>query len=322
MSKAISIGLHIIDMLGYPISEIPPSQQVLFIDQIKLCVAGTAAASAVGLARLGKKVWSVGVVGNDLLGEILRKQMTSEGVETKFIRTSQNLTTSATILPIRQNGERPALHVRGATAELCFEDFPFSQVESGDVVHIGGTFLMPGLDGVSTELLAREAKSRGAIVTMDFIPFDRQDLRELLDPCLKYLDFIFPNLEDAMFYTGQSSREEVATYFLDGGVQCVVLTLGADGVSIWRKGEAELLMETYDVDVIDTSGCGDAFCSGFISGLLEGLGDFACAERGLACGSLVATGLGSDAGLRDMEQVKKVIANGAKLMGSWRRVEI
>jgi sugar/nucleoside kinase (ribokinase family) len=61
----------------------------------------------------------------------------------------------------------------------------------------------------------------------------------------------------------------------------------------------------FDVEVVDTSGCGDALTAGFISGLLDGLPLAEAADRGVACGSLVATGLGSDAGIRDKEQVEE-----------------
>ena len=81
--------------------------------------------------------------------------------------------------------------------------------------------------------------------------------------------------------------------------------MGADGVSIWPKNAEEILIPAIQVDVVDTSGCGDAFAAGFLSGLIEGLSIEECGFRGVACGSLVATGLGSDAGLKDRPQVLK-----------------
>lgn len=319
MKKVFDVGLHIIDMLGYPISDIPPGQGVEFVKEIKLCVAGTAAASAVGLARLGKPVYAVGVIGEDLLGDILIMKMKAEGVHLDFITRTAELPTSSTILPIRPNGSRPALHVIGATASLSLSHFPLNEVSAGDVVHIGGTFLMPGLDGEDTAKLAKECKARGATVTMDFIPHANVKLKETLEPALPYIDYIFPNLEDAMYYAGTRTLDETLDHFLDRGVGWVVLTLGADGVAVKNSGGMKILLEAFEVDVVDTSGCGDAFCAGFISGLIEDLPLSDCMNRGLAAGSLVATGLGSDAGLKDMEQVNQLIASGKRIQNNTDR---
>jgi sugar/nucleoside kinase (ribokinase family) len=58
-----------------------------------------------------------------------------------------------------------------------------------------------------------------------------------------------------------------------------------------------------NVPVVDTTGCGDAFNAGFLTGLLGGCPPADAAHLGVACGALVATGLGSDAGLDDLDQV-------------------
>ena len=69
---------------------------------------------------------------------------------------------------------------------------------------------------------------------------------------------------------------------------------------------------TVAVDVVDTTGCGDAFSAGFIWGLVEGVDVVEAAERGLACGSLVATGLGSDAGLHSAVDVARLRDEGVR----------
>ena len=317
MSTVFTVGLHVVDMLGRPVVDIPAGQNVAMLEEIRICIAGTAAATAVDLARLGVPVRTFGCVGNDLLGTVIINQMSREGVDVGGLRVVDDAPTSSTILPIRPNGDRPALHVIGSTARLVLADVPLEEIAPGDVVHIGGTFLLPGLDGEPTLELAREAKSRGAIVTMDFIPHERPDLQELLLPVLPYLDYIFPNLEDAGYFAALDDRREIAAFYLDRGVGCTVLTMGGDGVSVWPRGGEEILLPAFAVDVVDTSGCGDSFSAGFISGLLDGLNLESSAQRGLACGSLVATGLGSDAGLVNLEQVQSLIATGARAHATW-----
>lgn len=312
------IGLHLIDLLGRPVERIPDGQGVVLIDEIRMCVAGTAAATAVGLARLGDRVRSIGCVGDDALGEMLRHRMSEEGVDVTLLATVGGAPTSATILPIRPDGSRPALHVIGATALLTDAHLPGGQLQNGDLVHIGGTFLMPGLDGEPTRRLAAAARESGARVSMDFIPGEHPDVARVLVPVLPYLDYVFPNLEDAAVVAGTGDRAGIARFFHDRGVGCVVLTLGEDGVSIWPAGGDELLLPAYAVNVVDTSGCGDAFAAGFLSALAAGLDLHAAALRGLACGSIVATELGSDGGLTGLTQVEELIAAGRTRPASWQ----
>ncbi|MEU2613167.1 sugar kinase [Micromonospora sp. NPDC007271] len=309
-SAVISAGLHIVDVLGRPVTHIPDGQGVAFLDEITMTVAGTAAATSADLARLGVAVAAVGAVGNDVMGQFLRSRMASLGIDVTHLVRLDGVPTSATMLPIRPNGERPALHVIGANAFVTEDLVPWDLVSRARVFHMGGTFLLPGLDGEPTARVLRRVKELGLTVTMDFIPGGRADAAELLAPALPYVDYLLPNLEDAAFVAGrrEADRAGVIAWYHDRGVGCTILTMGADGVSIARRGEPETRLPAFDIDVVDTTGCGDAFTAGFITGLLDGRSLLECAERGLACGSLVATGLGSDAGLVDQHHLLDFIA--------------
>jgi sugar/nucleoside kinase (ribokinase family) len=83
----------------------------------------------------------------------------------------------------------------------------------------------------------------------------------------------------------------------------VAVTCGADGCLVaWPDGGAPVALPAIPVDVVDTTGCGDAFTAGMLAGLLAGAGCVDAAWLGIACGSLAATGLGSDAGIESFGQ--------------------
>jgi sugar/nucleoside kinase (ribokinase family) len=84
-----------------------------------------------------------------------------------------------------------------------------------------------------------------------------------------------------------------------GGVGCVAATRGADGVLI-LDAEDERAVPAFQVDVVDTTGCGDAFSAGFLRGLSLGRDHEQAATLGCACAALVAGGLGSDHGAFDL----------------------
>lgn len=304
MPQVVSFGAHIGDALGWPFTEVPRGQQLAFLEQIKFTVAGTAAAPSVNLAKLGVDVATVGRIGDDAIGDFIRTTMASYGVRIDHLKVDKKLQTSASLLPIRADGSRPALHVIGANAGLTEDDVPWDLVEHAEVFHLGGAFILPGLDGPPMARVLKRVKEMGVTVTMDFLMSPRADAHELIGPSLQYVDYLMPNIEEAGWLVGTEDRTKIIRWLHERGVGCTVLTMGGEGVSLAKAGESETVLPAFEIDVVDTTGCGDAFTSGFISGLLSGLDPIGAAERGLACGSLVATGLGSDAGIIDLVQVE------------------
>lgn len=300
----VVIGIHIVDILGRPVAKVPAGQGIAFLDEIRMTVAGTAAATAVDLARLGMRVATVGVVGRDSLGEWLINQMTVEGVDVSGIARTSDLPTSATMLPIRPNGERPALHVIGANALLGPEHVPWEVVRRARFMHIGGTSLLARLDGQPTAGILRRAKELGVTTSLDLIGVPAQDQDEVFGPCYPYLDYFLPNEEDALQLSGQRDLAEAAHWFHERGVRATAITLGARGATLSRAGSDPITLVAPAVDVVDTTGCGDAFSAGFLTGLAEGLADEEALRLGVAAGSCVATGLGSDAGLTNRSDLQ------------------
>lgn len=310
--RVVTVGLHVADVLGRYVDAIPPGQGLALLDEIRLTVAGTAAATAVDLARLGVPVATVGAVGDDALGVFLRSTMADEGVDVTGLAVRPEWPTSATMLPIRRDGSRPALHVIGSNAAIAPEDLASIDLSDVAVLHLGGTCLLPGVDGAPSVGLLRRARDAGVVTTMDFIPTGGAGDRDAVLPCLPFVDYLFPSEEDALSFAGASSIDEAIAFYLDAGVSTLVITRGAAGVSISTRASRDMRLPAYAVDVVDTTGCGDAFSAGFIVGLMDGADVTEAAERGLACGSLVATGLGSDAGLHSAADVARLRAEGVR----------
>ncbi len=305
MPNIVSMGVHILDVLGRHVSEIPPGQNIALIDEIRITAAGTAAGTAVDMAKLGCKVVAVGAAGDDEMGNVLLGIMNRYGIDTSYMKRKKGVQTSGTMLPIRPNGERPALHVMGTNATFCFEDVPQEVVRNADFVHIGGFYLMPKFDGedtVKTLKLAREGK---AITTMDILGIKQDNMAEKILPAMPYLDYFMPNLEEAQMITGLTDLDELCDFFLNAGAKHVVLKMGARGSLIKDKKGVRLRIPAFKVEVVDTTGCGDAWTGGFIAGLSRGMTIEEAAQLASACGSLVATGLGSDAGIIDFDSTMK-----------------
>lgn len=302
--KVVSLGIHIVDLLGRPVSIIPKGQGLTLIDEIRITVAGTAAGTAVDLAKLGMDVVAMGAIGTDELGNFVINTMQRYGIDTSCLVRKSNVQTSSTMLPIRPNGERPALHVIGANGELGFDDLNLEAIASASYLHMGGTSLLSKLDGEPTVRALKYAKDHGVVTTFDQVAINRPDLLDLVKPCMPYVDYFMPGFEEAQMMCGMSDLHDVTNFFLDAGAKHVVFKMGGDGSFIgWRENGSlkEIRLPIFKATVVDSTGCGDSYCAGFITGLSMGWDLEKAALLGTACGALVIQGLGSDAGIQDLE---------------------
>lgn len=290
------IGLYILDVLGRPVSRIPDGGGVEFIEEIRLTVAGTAGGTIIDTAKLGLKSLAVGAVGNDEKADWVLATMQRHGIDISAMQKLNGVPTSATILNVRPNGERPALHVRGASDHFDVPHAMYDQVFDAPIIHLGGTGLLKKLDGPASLNLLKEAKARGCTVTFDLIAANA-DTAKIVRPLLPCIDYFMPSIEEAMEMSGQKSPEDCAGFYLDAGATCCVFTLGGDGAYYAHRDGTRLHSPAYDIKVVDTTGCGDAFDAGFIAALHHQFDVPTSLRFAQASAGLVATGLGSDAGI-------------------------
>jgi sugar/nucleoside kinase (ribokinase family) len=294
------IGLYILDILGRPVVSIPERGNVAFIDEIRLTVAGTAGGTVVDTAKLGLKSLAVGAVGDDEKADFVLAALQKFGADVSAMQRLKGIPTSATILNIRPNGERPALHVRGASDHFDVPPALYDQVFDAPIVHLGGTGLLRKLDGEKSRVLLAEAKKRGRVVTFDLIAASAETIA-IVEPLLPFIDYFMPSIEEARDMSGQTNPEDCAAFYLDRGTQCCVFTLGGDGAYYAHRDGARLHVPAYRIKVVDTTGCGDAFDAGFITALHHRMEPEAAIRFAQAAAALVATGLGSDAGIVSFE---------------------
>ncbi len=294
--------MHILDVLGRPVETIPPGQGSARLEEIRATAAGTAAGTAVDLAKLGAQVRSFGAIGTDLLADILILAMSAAGVDTSGLVRTGRAQTSATILPIRPNGERPALHVPGASRELRLADVDLDWVRGCDALLLGGPDALAGLSADDLAAVVAAAASSGALTVVDVLhPGSAGDYARI-SAALALADWFCPNADQLLALTGRATLDQATGDVLARGTGGVAVTLGADGCLL-ATGRMRYHVPAIKVDVVDTTGCGDGFNAGFLTGLLLGCAPADAACLGVACGALVATGLGSDAGIESLRQV-------------------
>ncbi|GAB20696.1 hypothetical protein GOEFS_124_00280 [Gordonia effusa NBRC 100432] len=297
--KVVCAGVHVLDVLVRPVDGIPAGQNTALVEQMHITAAGTAAGTALTLAKLGAQVWSAGAIGDDPAGDLLVSLLDRAGIHTSTVIRKPGLSTSMSVLPIRPNGERPSLHLLGANYTFAPADIDWDVVGAAEHLHLGGPELLG--PQTSVDILDR-AKSLGLTTSVDLIAPGELGSLDAIAAALPFIDYLLPNDEQVIGFTGQSDLHDGARVLLEAGAGTVIATRGADGALIAGAEFVENI-PAFDIDVVDTSGCGDAFSAGFLFGLSLGRDLRGAALLGSAAAAQVAQGLGSDHGDFDLESL-------------------
>jgi sugar/nucleoside kinase (ribokinase family) len=305
--KAIAMGVHVLDVLVRPVEAIPEGQGGQLVEEIRMTAAGSAGGFALVLARLGADVQSAGAVGTDPVGDMLVRLLERDGVDTSLLLRRDDVQTSASVLPIRPDGSRPAFHVVGANGTYGPDDAPWDAIAGATHLHLGGPEFM---GGEAAARILSHAREHGVTTSADVLAPGETGLLNWIAPALEHLDFFLPNDEQATGFTGEEDVEAACRALVERGAGCVAATCGADGVLL-VDAEGSERVPAFAIDVVDTTGCGDAFSAGFLRGLALGRERREAAVLGCATAALVAQGLGTDAGSYDLAAADALAAGTA-----------
>ena len=306
-------GLATVDIVAWPVPLDQPITSVGLVraERIEATTGGLVSNSGIALARLGMKTTAMACLGDDPWAELVRRTYAMEGIETRYLQTCVGAGTSVTIVLVNDAGERSFIFDPGATGQLTLESIRHKRdlLSQAKMLLFGYYALIPGWDEELPEImaLAREAGCRTALDAAG----DGGDLAPL-SRILPHLDIYVPSLHEARHQTGQSEpRAMIAAYRQAGASGLVGIKLGAQGALL--SPAAGDFLEIAPVDppgpVVDTTGAGDAFYAGLLTGLLRGLSLPNAGRLAAAAGACCVTGLGASAGLRSFEETQR-LANG------------
>jgi sugar/nucleoside kinase (ribokinase family) len=310
--KVVTLGVHVVDVLVRPVEEIPAGQGATLVEQIRITPAGAAGGTAITLAKLGASVRTAGAIGADELGTVMLELLEGFGVDTTLLVPREDAQTSASVLPIRPDGSRPAFHVIGANATYSAADAPWKAIAAADYLHLGAPEFMGGEEAAKILAFARE---HGVVTSVDILAPGEQAaaIVDWIAPAFPHIDYLLPNEEQVLALAGcaPSGLGDGCRTLLERGIGCVAATCGADGALVVNR-EGEARVPAFTVDVVDTTGCGDAFSAGFLRGLSLGRAPVDAAALGCAAAALVVQGLGSDHGEFDLAAADALINDSNK----------
>lgn len=306
MADVTCLGILVADCVGKPVDVMPERGKLTLVDKMELHTGGCASNTGTALAKIGIDTAIIGKVGNDGFGDFMVNELSKWGADCSGIVRDLNYGTSATMVMVHGDGERSFIHYIGANAALTEEDVDFDVIKNTKILHIAGSFLMPGFDGEPTARVLKRAKEMGVTTTLDTAWDSRGNWMKLLEPCLQYVDYAVPSIEEARMVTGQHDPADIAKVLMDKGVGIVALKMGDQGCYI-KSPDVELRIPIFKVNAIDALGAGDAFAAGFLAGLVNGWDLERTGKFANATGAFCVTALGATTGIRDQKTIEAFI---------------
>jgi len=267
LSDVIAIGELLIDLIA-DLPGKPLETQTTF----NRFAGGAPANFAAGVRCLGLSSGMITKVGNDFFGRFLIDKLKDANVDTSQIQITNDYKTALAFVGLDEKRSPSFSFYRSPCADIMLkeEEIDENYIKSAKLL-MCGTVSMADEPARSAIFKAIEyAKKHGLQVACD--PNLRDDLWHFKDPrehifrVLKDTDIFLPSISEAEFITGEKG-ERAFEAILELGPSIIGITRGAEGATILTK-DGTFSAPSYKVDVVDTTGAGDAFAAGLITGLL------------------------------------------------------
>jgi sugar/nucleoside kinase (ribokinase family) len=254
-------------------------------------------------AKLGLSTVVVGRIGTDEMGRFLIGEHEKSAIITDYIRQDPEITTSVSFCLCRKD-DRAIITSGTSINSLTPDDVDVNLLARSRHLHIGSFFLLEGLRGQWKKIIST-VKAAGGTVSLDmnWDPSERWD--GVLD-LLPQVDLFFPNEQEAMAVTGETSPEKAAAK-LSETAGAVILKRGKKGADLHSGGTfLHQPVEDYG-PYIDAIGAGDSFAGGFVYGFLSGRPMIDCLKMGNICGSLNTTQPGGTPGQPGLARLRELL---------------
>lgn len=300
-----TFGVIVADVIGEPmdLQHPPPAGSLTQINSLQLMTGGNVCNVSIALSRLGLKSAAAGLVGDDIFGRAIRERLNGEGVDTSAVFTIDNTQTSATIVAVAPGGQRNFYYSAGATKSLDAAAFRrcFPIIRQCAWLHIGYFGLLPALTPDLPGLLMEfKQNAPGTRIALDTL--DPPASWELLEPILPLLDLFAPSRPEAIALTGQSDPAKIVAHFRKHMPQGLIgIKLDRDGCMLDDGGQS-MTIAAYPVKVVDSTGAGDAWFAGLLTGLRQNMPLKECGKLANRVAADCCSAIGGSTGVRTFQE--------------------
>jgi ribokinase len=293
----VGFGAINLDKL-YNVNMIAREEEEGFVTGFRKSAGGSAANTIVGLSRLELRTGFIGKVAADYEGNFLFDDFRREGVDTNGITVVDEERSGVVMGFVNMKGDRALYVDPGVNDVIELQDVDLDYAANTEFLHLSS---FVGEQSFQTQ---KELLDRLPNVKLSFDPgalYARRGLRALR-PIIRRCNVMFPNAIETKILTGEDYEKGAKTLIAEGA-EVVAVKLGSGGCYITDRNESHLI-EPYSVDVVDTTGAGDAFCAGFLYGIIKGKDLVECGRLGNFVASRCISKMGARTGLPRLEDLK------------------
>lgn len=286
-----------------------PYGEKILAEDVDYAVGGNAANNAVGMSRMGIKTVLLSTIGDDWTTKVILDTMAKEGVGT-FLMTTQGGVSGARGVVINYRGERTLF---GFHPGFLYK--PPKDLAKVEWVYL--TSMGEGYEETYQRIIGWKKESGGKLA---FNPGTRQilDGKGRWEEVLAATDILFVNKEEAETIVGMGGEgasddrsviENLLGELAKLGPKMVVVTDGPKGAYVTEKGKS-LWSSIYDVPVVETTGAGDGFGTGFLAAIVDGKGIEEALKWGMIQSASVISKVGAQAGLLSRRELEEWLSKG------------
>jgi sugar/nucleoside kinase (ribokinase family) len=291
---------------------IDPNIRDAKVEDLSFSPGGSAANCAAIAGSLGLPVTFLGSVGSDVWSTPLLADLRKHHVNTEYLKRAAGNTGTCVAL-VDGLGERKFYSYRGVNESAPLEIPSSMFIKQHYCLHLSGySFQEPNSRSTASGLL-HEAKKQGLVISLDPSFLFARDLGAKGSDLLAQLDLFFPNREEAALISGKNDPAVAAKVLRVMGIKTVVITLGEEGCLLLSDVNDEYIRMEPPARVVDTTGAGDAFCGGFLTGMLNGFSAVNSAKLGSATAAYIITRMGARENAPGMSELLSIIRQNHEL---------
>lgn len=264
-----------------------------------LSLGGSAANTIRAMARLGTKVGFIGKVGPDTTGDFFEKALENLGVEPIIFRGKEH--SGRCVSLVSADGERTMVTFLGSALEMTSKEMQPTIFDGYDCLYVEGYLVQ---DHQLIEDAIKVAKKRGLQIAIDLASFNvvNENLEFLRRIVRQYVDILFANEDEAKAFTGEAEPLN-ALQTISQMCEIAVVKIGIKGALIKRGAEVLHVGIMAAAKRVDTTGAGDFYAAGFLSGLCEGLSLRQCGTMGAVTAGKVIEVIGTTFGEEAWQEI-------------------
>jgi sugar/nucleoside kinase (ribokinase family) len=306
----LHVGIMCADIpLKIPYDTIDFTVDSIKLDEAAIVSGGDATNASQVMARLGKNVAVAAKIGNDLIGHVIKNSVEESGVNTAYVKMDTRSSTALSVVLINSKGNRCFLFYPGSMREFSMEDIDPAALQKARHINFGSFFAHPEMDRGGALELFKLAKASGATTSADITHDSYGTGFAGIKDSLRYVDYFMPSYIEGKYLTGETEPEKIADFIIrETGDKTVVIKMGEEGCFIKSQGKC-IRSRAFKTTAVDTTGAGDNFVAGFLTGLTNGWELEKCAEFANAVAGFSVQHLGATTREMSMDHIWEFIKN-------------